>query len=101
MSWPKPPKFHFGNTMCFNPTSPRKRISQYHRGNMDVDIFEMVYENKSMIVECDVERYKDGSLQFFDILITDKETGQSYESLEMPDDLMEVSKQVANTELKK
>lgn len=60
--------------------------------------YSLVFENARFICECDAEETDDG-IQYFNIVITDKESGQSQESIEMPESLMAVAKAVADANL--
>lgn len=60
--------------------------------------YQVVFENARFICECDAEQTEEGT-DFYNILITDKSTGQSKESLEMPEGLLALAKAVAAAEI--
>ncbi len=60
------------------------------------DIFQVIFENDRVIVECDAERDAEGECEFFNFLLTDKENNKTMEVMELPDGLMALATSVAN-----
>lgn len=61
--------------------------------------FPVIFENEKFICEAECERNEDGTLSYYNVLVTDKSNMQSREELEMPEGILAIATAVANASL--